>query len=187
MKYNTVASPRDTSITPSTRLIRRVGDLEVPAVGTWEVVPASHVGLAIDGSSDLPVRMSIIDGALRIGRDPERSEFRLALAGPEAMSIVGRPTLVEADHHGMSSWSIAGTLTRGGFAEPVQLALTYHGVFRSGSRSWAWFSGTGAFGARRCGSRLRRSSGSGRRRVVLDLLLNTPAVLVRSDDARQAA
>lgn len=187
MKTNAVATPRDTTATPFAHLTRRVGDLEVPAAGTWEIVPASHVGITIEGQRNHPARVSIVDGALRIGRDPVHSEFRLALAGPETMSLVGRPTLVEADHHGMSRWSIAGTLTSGGCAEPVQLALTYHGVFQSAGRSWAWFSGTGAFGAPRRVTRWRRSSGAGQRLVVLDLLLNSPAVLIRSDDTRQAA
>jgi hypothetical protein len=187
MKFNRVATPRDTATTPAAHLIRRMGDLEVPAAGTWDIVPASHVGLTIEGRRDAPARATVIDGALRVGRDPERSEFRLAFAGPDTMSLVGRSTMVEADHHGKSTWSIGATLSSGGCAEPVQLALTYHGVFRSGGRSRAWFSGAGTVGAPRRLPRWRRSSAAGQRLLILDLLLDSPAVLIRSDVARQAA
>ena len=187
MSFNTVATPSDTTVATPVQLTRRVGDLEVPAAGMWGVVLASHVGLAVEGHRNPPVRVEIVDGSLRIGKDPEQSEFRLALTGPETMTLVGRPTLVETDHHGMSRWSIAGTVARVGIREPMQLELTYHGVFRSPGRSWAWFSGTGTFGAADRPSRRRRSCGAGRRVVVLDLLLDSPTVLVRYDAARQAA
>jgi hypothetical protein len=187
MKFNRVATPRDTATTPAAHLIRRIGDLEVPAAGTWDIVPASHVGLTIEGRRDAPARATIIDGALRVGRDPEHSELRLAFAGPDTMSLVGRSTMVEADPHGTSKWSIGGTLTSGGCAEPVQLALTYHGVFRSAGRSWAWFSGAGTVGTPRRLSPWRRSPAAGQRLIVLDLLFDSPAVLIRSNDTRQAA
>ena len=178
MKSDTLA-PREIHNTRPAHLVRRRDDLEVPAVGTWEVMTVSHAAVALEGRPDVPVRVAIVDGTLRIADNPEQSELRLALAGPDMMTIVGRPTLVAADRQGMSRWSIAGTFARGGTAEPVQLTLTYHGVFRSTGRTWAWFSGTGALGVPGRGSRCRRSPSAGCRMVVLDLLLDTPTVLVR--------
>jgi hypothetical protein len=177
MRTNTVVetAPSSTpSLTAVARLVRRLGDLEVPAPGTWPVLSASHVAIAAVGRGDHPIPMRIVGGALDVHETPERSTISLELRSPAAMTFVGRSTTVEANQHGMSRWSFAGQLSHEGGTEPMQVSVTYHGVYRTTGRTWAWFSGTGA--ARPLGRRswLRPWSRAGRRLVVMDLLLNGP-------------
>jgi hypothetical protein len=161
------------SATTIANLVRRLGDREVPASGTWTVVPTSHVALA-RGRGDHPVPVRIVDGAFEIDERPERSTIHLALGGPHPMTFLGRATRVAANH-GMSEWSIAGTLTRDRRAEPMAFTVTYHGVFRSSGRAWAWFSGSGAVETPTKRRWWRRSHNVERTLVVLDLLLDSPA------------
>ena len=161
------------NITTIPNLVRRLGELEVPAKGAWPLVRTSHVAIA-DSRPDHPIRVRIVSGAFEIDHWPELSTIRMELDGSVPMSFVGRPTSVVANRHGMSEWSIAGTLTRGGQAEPTVLKLNYHGVFRSRGRAWAWFSGSGAVDGLKSGGRWRRFCKPVRRLVVLDVLFDRP-------------
>ncbi len=109
------AAPSGTpSLSAVARLVRRVGDLEVPAPGTWPVLPASHVAIATVGRGDRPIPMRIVGGALDVHETPERSTNSLELRSPAAMTFVGRSTTVETNQHGMSRWSSPATVTRSG-------------------------------------------------------------------------
>ena len=166
------ASPNTTTIA---NLVRRLGDLEVPVSGRWTLVPSSHVAIALPGRSDVPVPARILDGAFELEDVLEHSKIELTLDGPDAMTFVGQPTSVVANRHGLSEWSIVGTLAREGRGEPMAFTVSYHGVFRSRGRAWAWFSGSGAVESPVHGSWWRRSQHVERRLVVLDLLLDSPA------------
>ena len=163
-------------------LIRRRGDLEVPALGTWSVVRASHVGLALAGRRDHPVPATVVDGTFDIQEDPELSEVHLHLRGPDAMTFLGTPTKVVGNRHGFSEWSIAGTLTHDGRAEAMTFTVSYHGVFATRSGAWAWFAGTGVVETPQKRAWWRRSDRVERRMVVLDLLLKAPSSPSRTED-----
>ena len=159
------------STTTIPRLVRRLGELEVPASGTWQLVPTSHVAIA-QRRRDLPIPMRIVAGAFEVHERPEQSTIRMVLDGGE-VTFVGSPTRVVADRHGLSEWSVAGILTRGATSDRMTFTVSYHGVFRSRGRSWAWFSGSGAVERPRH-RRLRRTPTIERQLVVLDVLLDSP-------------
>ena len=70
--------------------------------------------------------------------------------------------------------AVAGTLTHAGRAEPMVVALSYHGVFRTRGRAWAWFSGSGVVETAADPRRWRRRPKVERRLVVLDVLFDRP-------------
>ena len=155
-------------------LVRRLGDLEVPVAGTWPVVPTSYVAIALSGRRDHPVQLRILGGAFAVGEHPAHSELRLILDGEDEMTFVGQPTEVRADRHGLSQWTMTGTLTGDDRTVPMALTISYHGVYRSRGRSWAWFSGTGVLQVPRTRSWGRMSSDFERRMVVVDVLFDSP-------------
>ncbi len=153
-------------------LIRRHCDLEVPSPGLWRLAPGSYVAIAPSRRQHLNPRR-VLDGAFDIDETPDQSAMHLTVGGPDDMTFQGRPTTVVANHHGMSEWSITGTLTHEERSTPMTLLVSYHGVYRSSGRVWAWFSGKGAIvvpsnrgGWRRCD--VQRAS------VELDLVLDPP-------------
>jgi hypothetical protein len=170
----------------SAGFVRYVDDIEVPSPGSWSVLRTSHVAIA-DSRPDHPVPTRIIDGSLAVAEHPEQSTIVLHLHGREPMTFVGGPTKVNADRRGMSRWSIAGTLQCGGLAEPMTLALSYHGVFRSRGHARAWFSGSGAVEASPRRNRWRRSSKPARRLVVVDLLFDASTAPASPSAAANAA
>ena len=167
-------SPTATTTTTIGGLARRLGDLEVPVAGTWSVVPTSYVAIVLTGRRDHPVQLRILGGAFAIEEHPAHSELRLSLDGADGMTFVGQPTEVRADLHGLSQWSITGTLTGDDRTVPMALTISYHGVYRSRGRAWAWFSGTGDLQVPRTRSWGRMSSDFERRIVVVDLLFDSP-------------
>ena len=170
-------NPASTATTPfpttDSDLIRRLGDLEVPAPGQWSLVPTSHVAIAL-GQLHQPTPLRVINGGFDIADRPDDSTIRLELTGPDPMTFLGRPTMVARNRQGMSDWWIAGTLTHHGRPDTTLLTISYHGVFRTRGRAWAWFSGTGALETPDT-TRWRRSQRVERRPVVLDLLFDSPS------------
>ncbi len=162
-------------LTPSVRhaLVRRLGEIEVPAPGTWSMVHSSHVGL-VACRRDGPVQLPLARGCFEIGEHPELTEVTIDIGGESPATLVGVASSVVADRHGFSTWHVDGRLVTTTTTDHVHLTLRYHGVFRRGADAWAWFSGHGQVGG---DTRRRRRSTrrSDHRRVVLDLVLRAPA------------
>jgi hypothetical protein len=116
----------------------------------------------------------VVDGAIDIDETPDQSSMRLTVAGPDDMTFQGRPTRVVPNHHGMSEWAIEGALTHDERSTPMTLVVSYHGVYRSSGRVWAWFSGRGAVVVPSPPRWWRRSHRTERATVVLDLILDPP-------------
>ena len=124
-------------------LIRRHRDLELPSPGLWRTAQGSYMAIATSRRDPLIARR-VVDGAIDIDETPDQSSMRLTVAGPDDMTFQGRPTRVVPNHHGMSEWAIEGALTHDERSTPMTLVVSYHGVYRSSGRVWAWFSGRGA-------------------------------------------
>ena len=152
-------------------MIRRLGDLEVPARGHWTLVPTSHIAVAFDKPRQ-PTPLDVVNGVFEIADRPVDSTIRMELAGPDPMTFQGRPTMVATSRDGMSDWWITGTLTHHGQPDTTLLTVSYHGVFRTRGRAWAWFSGTAALETPE--TTRWRTQLVERWLVVLDLLLDSP-------------
>ena len=148
--------------------IRRIGDLEIPATGTWSVVRASSV----TRSSERGLRqIHVYAGRFEIGDDPSESSLRLDL---DDSTLVAGAARVSPDRHGMSEWHLEGHAQDVNGHTPLALTLNYHGVFRRGIDVWAWLSGTGTIGTPPARRGLRRSSSGDK--LVFDLLFTAPDV-----------
>ena len=137
------------------------------------MAPGCYVAIAPSRRDPLVPRR-VLDGAFDIDETPDQSAMHLTLAGPDDMTFQGRLTRVVANHHGMSEWTIGGTLTHAEQSTPMTLVVSYHGVYRSSGRVWAWFSGRGAMVVPSKRRWWRRSGLVQRTTVVLDLILDPP-------------
>ena len=150
--------------------IRRIGDLEIPATGTWSVVRASSVARSAGRRSGMK-QIHVYAGRLEIGDDPSASSLRLDL---DDSTLVAGNAQVSPDRHGMSEWHLEGHAQNVDGHTPLELTLNYHGVFRRGVDVWAWLSGTGTIGSPSGRRGLRRSDSGDK--LVFDLLFSAPDV-----------
>ncbi len=166
--------------------IRRIDDLEIPATGTWSVVRSSSVARS-PGRSGMK-QIHVYAGRFEIGDDPRESSLRLDL---DDSTLVAGAARVSPDRHGMSEWHLEGHAQNVDGHTPLELTLSYHGVFRRGIDVWAWMSGTGTIGSPSGRRGLRRSSG--RRQARLRPALHGarrdphPAHRVRADRTGRAS
>jgi hypothetical protein len=167
------SQPTTTAPTVVADLIRRNRDLEIPSPGLWRMAPGSYVAIAPSRREPLVARR-VLEGAIDIDETPDQSSMRFTVAGPDEMTFQGRPTRVVANHHGMSEWAIEGALTHNEQSSPMTLVVSYHGVYRSSGRVWAWFSGRGAVVVPSQPRRWRSSRRNERATVALDLILDPP-------------
>ena len=149
--------------------IRRIDDLEIPATGTWSVVRSSSV--ARSGRRGGMKQIQVYAGRFEIGDDPSESSLRIDL---DDSTLVAGAARVSPDRQGMSEWHLEGHAQSVDGRTPLEMTLSYHGVFRRGIEVWAWMSGTGTIGSPTVRRRLRRSSNPDK--VVFDLLLSAPDV-----------
>jgi polyisoprenoid-binding protein YceI len=135
-------------------LIRKVGGVELPAAGLWNI-PSGwaeiEVSLLQVFGPTLRSRISLKQGMIAIADDPAHSTAHLSL---DAASLrTGNETIdgylqeevldtrrystlpVRIDtvaHRGGSNWVAEGWVTVRGVARPIELAVSYEGVFRHG-------------------------------------------------------
>jgi hypothetical protein len=147
-------------------LIRRVDDLETPALGVWPLVRASHVAIA-PAPGAKPLETEVHAGHLASTAAIEDSTVHLALGHQGAVRFSGQPTKVEPTSYGSVEWTVVGVVTCEQESAPMTLTLGYHGVYRRAGRAWAWFTGSGRISP----------NGEDTREVVVDLLFEAPITL----------
>lgn len=153
-----------TDATADVPLIRRVDDVEIPALGVWQLVPASHVAIA-PAPDARPIGTSIHAGRLVSTPEVADCEVHLALGSAGAVVFAGRTLRVAATAHATVEWSLSGTVTCEQASAAMSLSLEYQGVYRRAERTWAWFTGSGRISPH----------GEETREVVVDLLFGAPA------------
>jgi hypothetical protein len=149
--------------------IRRIDDLEIPAAGIWPVVRSSSVARSA-GRGGMK-QIHVYAGRFEIGDDPSESALRIAL---HDSTLVAGAVRVSPDLPGMSEWHLEGHAQSVDGHTPLELTLSYHGVFRRGIDVWAWMSGTGTIGSPSVRRGVRRAASGDK--LVFDLLLSAPDV-----------
>jgi hypothetical protein len=114
-------------------------------------------------------QIHVYAGRFEVGGDPRESSLRLDL---DDSTLVAGAARVSPDRHGMSEWHLEGHAQNVDGHTPLEVTLSYHGVFRRGIDIWAWMSGTGTIGSPSARRGLRRSSGPDK--LVFDLLFTAP-------------
>jgi hypothetical protein len=151
--------------------IRHIDNTEVPASGMWPAVGASSVVRSTGrrGASVSPVA----GGWLEVGDGPATNALCIELDD----SILLATACASRNGHAPSEWHLEGFACTAERREPLALTLSYHGVFRRGVDTLAWWSGEGTIVARdgRRAHRLRRRSAAGADRLVVELLFAAPA------------
>ena len=147
-------------------LIRRVDDLETPALGIWPLVRASHVAIA-PAPGAKPLETEVHAGHLASSAAFADCTIHIALGHEGAVRFSGQPMKVEPTPYGSVEWTVAGLVTCEQESAPMNLTLGYHGVYRRAGRAWAWFTGSGRISP----------DGEDTREVVVDLLFEAPITL----------
>jgi hypothetical protein len=150
----------------SPRLVRRVGDVDVPAPGIWPLLRASHVAISPARSAS-PVAAAIHGGHLVVTPAVEDSTIYVALGDGGGFQLRAQALGIVATSFGTVEWTVAGHATCGEASAPTTLTLAYHGVSRQNHRAWAWFAGRGHISP----------TDEESREVVLDLLFEAPPTL----------
>jgi hypothetical protein len=160
-------------------LIRRVGGVELPAAGTWNV-PGSHADIGFSVSRRLRRterwRGRAVAVTIVVGDDPDDLLVAVVLDAGLA-TITARSggsagsggCLVARTDTGPLSWAVSGDAHVNGAVLPVCAILSYHGVWKHGDWAYGWFTLAGALASRRAGG--RRSV-----RFSFDLLADGPRV-----------
>lgn len=192
-------------------LIRDVGGVELPAAGLWNI-PSGWADIEVSVprvfGPTLRSRISLKQGMIAIADDPAHSTAHLSL---DAASLrTGNATIdhylqeevldthkystlpvriAAAAHRGGSRWVADGCVTVRGVAIPIELAVSYEGVFRHGPA--AMFSAEASVPLRRVlpansGTRGRLLAG---RTLRIDIEIHaepvhTSAILARSRHAQ---
>ncbi|MET0324166.1 MAG: hypothetical protein ABW122_00060 [Ilumatobacteraceae bacterium] len=102
--------------------------VELPAEGRWTIPPHRTGNLAsrTDGR---------VAGELTVGA--RQTALRLCVDNVAGTTTIDS-RLESADDAG--HWTFHGTASRDGLEVPVEMAVTYHGVFRRNGRTSAWLS-----------------------------------------------
>ena len=136
--------------------------LDTHSSQAWRLTPSSHLAVALHRhavASPVPV----LGGTFTVDPASGIGSLSITLALPGGGAVRGFVTRGARDGHGVTLWSVRGTLEVAGRSTPVILALRDHGVTRLRS-TWWWLSGTGDEDP--CPRRPRHGS-----RLVADLLL----------------
>ena len=110
----------------STSHVRTAARLELPAEGRWTIPPHRTGNLA--SRTDGRVAGEFIVGATQ-------TALRLCVDNVAGTTTIDS-RLESADDAG--HWTFRGTALHDGSEVPVELAVTYHGVFRRNGRTSAW-------------------------------------------------
>lgn len=161
MTTTTVDTQPRTAVATSRLPVRRHGSVEVPAAGLWPLQISSHIVRA--GRRHDHEQLHIRAGWLDVDADPTQCWFHIELDGRRldltAIAVVD-------DTYGLSAWHLTGVADSGDRRDPMTMALRYHGVFRRGDETWAWFSGTAVIEGTASG---RRSARRPAERLHVDL------------------
>ena len=136
-------------------LTRRLGGVELPAAGLWNIPSGwAIIELSVPKlfGPALRSRIRLKQGMIAIADDPSHSTAHLSL---DAVSVrtgnhaidqylhqevldVGKYStlpvrIATVAHRGGSTWVADGWVTVRGVARPIELAISYEGVFRKGS------------------------------------------------------
>ena len=139
-------------------LIRTIEGIELPAQGDWAILP-HRTGSRVARTE------CCVAGSLSVGGRPEDIRLRLSIDTMEDTSTIDA-RLERADCFG--HWRFTGTARRDGVHRTVDLAVTYHGVFRRNGHSSVWLT------VEMPGSAIGRSR---IRQLVVDVSAMWPAVL----------
>ena len=118
--------------------IRRIDDVEIPTAGIWPAVGVSSV-VRPTGRHSLRA-FPVLAGWFEIGEDPAAISLRIDL---DDCTLVGSTSWVFGAGHGRTEWLLDGFAQRDEWRDPLQLKLSYRGVFHRGADVLAWMSGTG--------------------------------------------
>ena len=117
---------------------RRIDDVEVPTAGIW---PAAGVSSVVRPAGRRGLRtFPVLAGWFEIGEDPAAISVRIDL---DDCTLVGSTSWVFAADNGRTEWLLEGFAQRDEWRDPLQLNMSYRGVFHRGTDVWAWMSGTG--------------------------------------------
>jgi hypothetical protein len=138
----------------TTRLVRRVGGVELPVPGAW-VAPGHYASIAVCVPRSLrrsDVRMGrASEATIVIAEDPE-DVFVAVLFDVPGLEITGAPAgalgppivLDARSVPGPQRWALSGELFSVEAVRPLRATLDYHGVWRRGDLSYGWFVLAGA-------------------------------------------
>jgi len=123
-----------------TKLIQRIGDIEMPAAGKWPVAHGQEISVARRGR--LRVRRSIhrtTGGELTIGRQLIGSTLVLALSDADASD----PVAYRFEGHiagaaPWGAWHLEGSFTVGDSVAKGTLLVVCNGVYAHGAAPVAW-------------------------------------------------
>jgi hypothetical protein len=135
-------------------LLRRVGGIELPVAGTWNV-PGTHATLSFSvpqflrRSKDLTGRAR--EATLVFSDDP--GEVLVAVLFDAPGLDIARSTACSLPVHlearsirGPHRWSLSGEVFPGTGVLPLRATLDYHGVWRRGDHAYGWFVLAGTIG-----------------------------------------
>jgi hypothetical protein len=162
-------------IARGTSLVRRVGGIELPVAGTWNV-PGTYATISfavpqfLRRPTDLCGRAR--EATLVFSDDPGEVLVAVLFDAP-GLDIAGSAACREPVHlearsiRGPHRWALAGEVFPGTGVVPLRATLDYHGVWRRGDRAYGWFVLAGTIG--------RHVDARRRLRFNFDLLACGPA------------
>jgi len=136
-------------------LLRRVGGIELPVAGTWNVPGTTHATISFSVPQFLRRPKDhtgrALEATLVFSDDPGEVLVAVLFNAPgldiSGSTACGAPVHLEARSiRGPHRWAMSGEVFPGTSVLPLRATLDYHGVWRRGDRAYGWFVLAGTIG-----------------------------------------